>query len=128
MVEKRHGKRKYKEGKIFQQKIKPWNIKNKKLMNIKMPFCLHWCQSDIFFLNFRFIFTISLVLFVQLLCWLIFFFLVQFNIFAFVIIMFHFFFWPFWFRFSCNECVVHSIMHVQFLVFLLVLLCFHHEI
>ena len=39
--------------------MKPWNIGNNKVLNIKMPFCLHWCQSatlslilDFFFCNF----------------------------------------------------------------------------
>ena len=59
--------------------MKPWNIENKKVLNVKMPFCLHWCQSATFFLNFRFIFTISWVLFVRLLYWLNFVF-VQLNI------------------------------------------------
>ena len=60
-------------------------------MNIKMPFCLHWCQSaTLSLISDFFFFTISWVLFVRLLYWLNFVF-VQLNIIAFVIIMFHFF-------------------------------------
>ena len=36
--------------------MKPWNIGNNKVLNIKMPFCLHWCQFATLSLIFDFFF------------------------------------------------------------------------
>ena len=96
--------------------MKPWNIGINKVLNIKMPFCLHWCQSatlslilDFFFCNFLSSVCSIVVLIKFCFC------STQYYRFCYYYVPF--FFKPFWCRFSFDECVVHSVMHVQFFVF-----------
>ena len=87
--------------------MKPWNIGNNKVLNIKMPFCLHWCQSatlslilDFFFCNFLSSVCSIVVLIKFCFC--------STQYYRFVIIMFHFFLSPF--------DVVFPLMNVLFIL------------
>ena len=98
--------------------MKPWNIGNNKVLNIKMPICLHWCQSaplsliSDFFFFYNFLSSVcSIVVFIKF-CFCS----TQYYRFCYYYVPF-FNFKPFWCPLSFDECVVHSVMHVQIFFF-----------
>ena len=102
--------------------MEPWNIGNNKVLNIKMPFYLHWCQSATFSLiyDFFYFFIFYFYNFLSSVCSivvLIKFFFFNSTLSLLLLLCSIFGFKPFWCCFAFVECVVHSVMHVQFFVF-----------